>query len=188
MASIIGIEAHYKPMPKIILENRRLFKKCRNVLDIGAGRGRFVRFFLENFDNIEEYVAIEPFPRSISKLKEVGDDRLVIVADLWENVRDVFLRKRFDIVVFWDVLMFMDLSFISENPVEAAKTELNNIINITRKYFLFSLHPVKKTILPRENYREILNHLDNHSKLKLVAKKYLNRLYSLLFNYIGGNI
>ena len=180
MTSIIGIEAYYKPIPRIIEENRELFRECRNVLEIGAGRGRFVRFFLENYGNIEEYVAIEPYEKSVKELRKIGDPRLTIVHATWEDVREKYLDKKFDIVVFWDVLMFMDLSFHGNNTVENAKKELDKIVNIADKYFLFSLHPVKRCILGKQHFKEILGYLDKHPKLKLIAKKYLNRLYKVI--------
>jgi len=172
MASVVGVCTGYKPFPRIIEKNMHVFNGVKSVVDIGAGDGRFARWFLRNFDSIEVYVAIEPHPRLVRKLSSIGDDRLIIIEDVWENVRHKFIGMEFDVVVFWDVLMFMDL-----DPYKV----LEETLGLSRKFYLFSLHPTKQGILRRDRFGEILSYLDNHPRLELIAKKRLNRLYKKRF-------
>ena len=64
--SVIGIEKPNNNYPRLILQSRRLFNDCHTFLDIGAGRGRFVKLFFEEFKlDIHEYIAIEPYHESV---------------------------------------------------------------------------------------------------------------------------
>jgi len=189
MTYILGIETGYKPFPKIVHKNAHLFIDVRTVIDIGAGRGRFARYFLlgeykcgkvANNNgrlyhvkapvkfNIEEYIAIEPHRRFCKKLEEIGDPRLKVVCSRWEDARALFTGRKFDMVILWDVLMFLEIE-----PYQV----LRELIGMARKYFLFSLHPVRNGILQQRQFKEILEWLDNHPELELIAKKYLNRVY-----------
>ncbi len=192
MVKVICVETQYKPFPSIVHENAGLLRGCRSFLDIGAGTGRFVKYFLLGEYrskgkitklpvplDIEEYIAVEPCDTSCNKLKTLGDPRLRIVCDYWESVRSTYLKRKFDVVIFWDVAMFMDLRNIhgTSSPVEAIIRELDLLVDSTDKYFLFSLHPVKSAVIPSKDFKKIYDYLDNHAKLRLVAKKYLNRFY-----------
>jgi len=192
--SIIGVETAHKPFPSIVHENQHLFKGVKSVLDIGAGTGRFVKYLLlgrytnggkvwelRGKPDIVTYVAIEPYQPSCRKLWELRDSRLQVICDTWESVRDKLAGSRFDVVILWDVAMFMDLRPIygTSDPVEALIRELDIIINMVERLFLFSLHPVKNCIICQNSFNEILSYLDNHAKLKLIGKKYLNRVYAI---------
>lgn len=192
MSISIGVETGYKPFPRIVHENAHLFTDVRTVIDIGAGRGRFVQYFLKGEYRcgrtarnngrlyhvkapvsfmIEEYVAVEPYEPFCRRLSSLRDPRLKVICARWEDVRAI-LRRRFDMVIFWDVLMFLSLE-----PYQV----LEELIEMTGKYFLFSLHPTKNGILPQSKFREILAWIDSHPKLKLIAKTYLNRVYRKTF-------
>lgn len=175
----IGVEAANKPFPRIVHTYARLFSDVKTILDIGAGRGRFVRYFLLGEYSsggkvwrspvrfsVEEYVAVEPHPPFCNALRKIGDPRLKVVCAAWEDVEEELSGKRFDVVVFWDVLMFM------ARPPFAV---LDRVIPLARRYFLFSLHPVKGTSM--RDLRAILRSLDR--RLKVVAKSYLNRIYEV---------
>jgi len=200
--SIIGRETGNKPFPLIVHRNAHLFSEIRTVIDIGAGSGRFVKYFLfgeyrcgrrrsnarpTNLYEVKapiafpilKYVAIEPHELFCAKLRYMAtkDPRLEVVCDLWENVRSKFMHQRFDAVIVWDVAMYMDLRDIhgTSDPVEAVIKELDVWINMAQKFF-FSLHPVNGMISSRK-FGDILSYLDNHQRLVLVDKSYLNRLY-----------
>ncbi len=192
MVKVICVETRHKPFPSIVHRNTSLLKNCKSFLDIGAGTGRFARYFLLGEYrsggkitklpaplDIEEYIAVEPCDTSCNELRKITDPRLKIECDYWENVRSTYLRRRFDVVIFWDVAMFMDLRHIhnTSDQIKALIEELDLIIDSVNKYLLFSLHPVKNTVIPSKDFKKIYEHLDNHVKLRLIDKKYLNRFY-----------
>lgn len=74
-------------------------------------------------------------------------------------------------VIFWDVIMFM--------PGDPYKI-LDEVIAVTGKYLLFSVYPVKLGRLTREELRRVLDYLDSHPRLRLVAKSGFNRIYQLV--------
>ncbi len=180
----IGVDTPSKPFPRIVHENAALFRDVKTVLDIGAGRGRFVQYFLTGrYRNgsysveapvrfsIERYVAVEPCRQFCTRyLKAIGDDKLEVICARLEDVRTRFRNAEFDMVIFWDVLMF-----INANPYEI----LEEVISIARKWFLFSLHPVKNSTIPHAEFRKILAFLDAHPRLCLIAKANLNRVYAV---------
>jgi len=203
VGSIIGRETGNKPFPLVVHRNVHLFANVETVIDIGAGSGRFVKYFLfgeykcsrkrSNTKSsslyevkapirfpIAKYVAIEPYPLSCAKLKLINDPRLELVCSLWEDVRERFTHRRFDVVIVWDVAMYMDLRPVYgvSDPVEAIIKELDVWINMANRFFLFSLHPVNG-VIQRSRFRDILQYLDAHSRLKLIDKSYLNRVYEV---------
>jgi len=204
--SIIGHETKVKSFPIVVHRNAHLFADVRTVIDIGAGSGRFVKYFLlgeyrcknavrysKSTNHLYEvkapikfpitrYVAIEPYPLFCVMLRHIGsnDPRLEVVCRLWEDVREMFIGKQFDVVIAWDVAMYMDLRGVHyvDDPVEAIIKELDIWINMASKFFLFSLHPVRG-VVDSKRFSEILTHLDMHPKLKLVDKSYMNRVYAV---------
>lgn len=181
MVATIGIEAANKPFPRIVHAHAHLFLNVKTILDIGAGRGRFAKYFLlgeyrsggktwrspVRF-SVEEYVAVEPYPPSCNALKKIGDPRLKILCNTWEEAKSELSERRYDVVIFWDVLMFM-----ARPPFVV----LNEVVPPTKKYFLFSLHPVRSGYLTKKDFRKILKTLDK--EMKVVAKSYLNRIYEV---------
>ena len=177
---LFGVETANKPFPRIVHAHAHLFSDAKTILDIGAGRGRFARYFLlgeyssggkvwrspVRF-NVEEYVAVEPYRPFCNALRKIGDPRLKVVCAAWEDVEEELSGKRFDVVVFWDVLMFMT------RPPFAV---LDEVIPLAKRYFLFSLHPVKGHLTMRD-LRAILRSLDR--RMRVVAKSYLNRIYEV---------
>jgi len=201
MASIVGVETGYKPFPSIVHENQHLLAGVETALDIGAGSGRFAKYLLlGRYTNrsgawelkvrpsIKTYVAVEPYEPSCRKLKELNDPRLQVICSTWEEVRGKFAGSKFDLVILWDVAMFMDLRSIhgTPDPAEALIKELDAIVSLARRLFLFSLHPTRNCIVCRDRFKEVLAHLDNHRQLKLVGKRYLNRIYVLTAPRRGG--
>jgi len=212
--SIIGRETGNKPFPLVVHRNAHLFASVETVIDIGAGSGRFVKYFLfgeyrcsRKRPNskpstlyevkapvafpIIKYVAIEPYPLFCAKLRYMAtkDPRLEVVCDLWENVRSKFVHRKFDMVIIWDVAMYMDLRPVYgvSDPVEAIIKEIDVWVNMAQKFFLFSLHPVNG-VIPQSRFRDILSHLDDRPRLELVDKSYLNRLYRVKPDGEGGRI
>jgi len=175
---MIGLECRSAQVPKILTENADLFKGVRSVLDIGAGTGRLAQFLLLNF-NVESYVAVEPHRKSCQTIvvRLSNDPRLHVVCRKWEEVRSQFLNAKFDVVILWNVLMFMDLRVVHgiDDPVEAAVKELDTITRIAGKYFLFSLYPAKNSVIPHLAFRRIFDFLDR--RLVVVAKNGLHRIY-----------
>ena len=169
---IIGHATRHRFFPVIVERNKHLFRDVKTVLDIGAGWGRFAKWFLSNFPNIEEYVAIEPSTRLVHEMQKYvgGDRRLKIINDSWQDVRDKL--GKYDVVIFWDVLMYMNV-----DPFET----IEEIISHAKKYFLFSLHPPSLISVPTRHSSEVLkkllSYLDSHPCLELIDKMYWNRLY-----------
>ena len=188
-------ETNNKPFPRIVYENSQLFANIRTILDIGAGRGRFAQYFLKGeyksgnkpvirhnlyhvkspiqFIKIEKYVAIEPCQKSCKHLQRISDHRLVTICTTWEEAKNLVRNDNFDMVIFWDVLMFM-----KGNPCKI----VNEIIAHAKQFFLFSLHPVKTGYLPRYMYKPVIKCLDNHPSLIPIAKKYYNRIYKIILD------
>lgn len=166
---LIGIDGAKKPFPVIIERNKHLFKNVETVIEIGSGRGRFIRWFKENFPSIRLYVAVEPYGPFVEKYPRWR--ALRVYNDYWENVKYRLLDKRFDVVIFWDVLMFM-----RGDPIRTTE----EIMTMARRYFLFSLYPAKNSVLGafnRDVYRRILHYFDTHPELRIVDKRHWNRFY-----------
>ena len=160
-----GIIFHGLKPPRIVVQNKELFTNVRSVLDIGAGEGRFIGFFLNNAPYLEKYVAVEADPVLAVRLRMyLNDSRVEIINDYWENVENELLKRRYDVVILWNVIMFLD-----EDPYQL----LERIIDSTKKYILFSIYSVNEEYMPRLNKKillEIVNYMDNHPRLRIVAK------------------
>jgi len=204
IGSIIGRETGNKPFPLVVHRSAYLFANVETVIDIGAGTGRFAKYFLKgeyrcnrrnsnaNSTNhlyevkapvkfpITKYIAIEPYPLFCAKLRFINDPRLEVVCHLWEEVRSSFIGRKFDAVILWDVAMYMDLRHThnTSDPVEALLKELDVWINMANKFFLFSLHPVRG-VIESDRFSDILRYLDTHPQLKLIDELYLNRIYGV---------
>lgn len=106
-----------------------------------------------------------------------------IVEGRWEDVRDRFIGREYDVVVLWDVVMYMDLRPIhpdAKTPLDAVLKEIPVWIDMTKRYFLFSLHPVKYTLIPVRDFARIYRRIEEGTRRKSVrlhAKTYLNRFY-----------
>ena len=185
----MGVDTPFKPFPRVIHKNAALFRDVESILEIGAGRGRFVDYFLKGeyhsgrwrgqpdrlyhvrapvVFRVRRYTAVEPHKPFCQKLRERRDPRLEVVCARWEEARDALEGRRYDMVILWDVLMFLE-----GDPYET----LEDLIHRTRRYFLFSLYPVRTGILPPGMYRRILEWLDSHRNLRLVARSGYNRIY-----------
>jgi len=175
-SSVVGVEAKYKPIPSVIERNRRLLYHVRTVLEIGAGTGRLVKWFLQN-TKVESYIAIEPDRKSVEVLAKIEDPRLTIIPDYWEFVRDSFIDEKFDVLVLWNVLMFVDLTGVHGGDYKhAILKETKYFVNMTKKYILLSFHPVKSGLLKNvEDYREILQEFLKCG-CRIVDRKHLNYL------------
>ena len=178
MTSIVGVCTSHKPFPTLIAENERLFEGCRTFLDIGAGDGRMAAWFA-SYDDVEEYVAVEPCLKLLHKLVATlrGWRPLRTVAARWEDVRWRLIQRRFDVLIVWDVAMFMDLSEVHGlNPLDSLLREIDVWCEMTEGYLLFSLHPCKNAVIPSQLFPKIFERLD--SRMRLVGKRYLNRIYA----------
>ena len=181
---MIGVDTAYKAFPSVVYESSHLLRDATTVIDVGAGRGRFVKYFLRGeyrsgrygvrapvkFD-ISEYVAVEPHERFCEELRGIGDPRLRVVCARWEDAREEYVNREFDMVILWDVLMFMPA-----DPYEVLK----DMVRMAGKFFLFSLHPVKSGALPTGRFREVLSWLDSRPELKVVGARYLGRVYYVI--------
>ena len=188
---LYGIEAPAKTFPRVVHTLRHEFSGVRSVLDIGAGSGRFLQYFVhgvyesakgtwinEAKPPIERYVAVEPYEKSCESLRRLSNGVVEVVCEPWEEVRGVYLRGAYDMVIFWDVAMFLDLrgSHGVEDPVEALTRELDAMISVTKRWFLFSLHPVKRCVVCRPDFLRVMGYLDD--KLRVRAKYMWNRVYA----------
>jgi len=193
MKAIYGIEARAKPFPSVVHELRYQFRDVKTVLDIGAGTGRFVQYFIHGIYRssrgvwlneakppLERYVAIEPYPKSCEKLRALATPAVEVVCAPWEEARGKYLRYEYDVVIWWDSAMFIDLTEVHgvDTAVEALIRELEAVIDRARKWLLFSLHDVKQCVLCRKDFDTVYNYLDFHPRLKLAAKRGWNRVYA----------
>jgi len=104
---------------------------------------------------------------------------LAAIRALWEDVRWSLLRRSYDVVVLWDVVMFMDLRRVhGGSPLAAAIKELDALVEAAGKYLLFSIHPCRRSVLDGRESRAALRYLDEHPRLRPVGKRYLNRIYA----------
>ena len=178
---LIGVDTACKAFPSVVYESSHILIGAATVIDVGAGRGRFARYFLRGEYrsgrygvrapvefSVTEYVAVEPY--FCNELRKIRDPRLRVVCARWEDVREEYVNREFDMVILWNVLMFMPT-----DPYEVLK----DMIHMARKFFLFSLYPVKSGTLPAEKFREVLLWLDTHPELEVVSKKYFNRVYRI---------
>ncbi len=167
--SVIGIDAASKPFPKVVERNAGIFVSS-TVLEVGAGRGRFVRFALKK--GVKEYVAVEPHIPYVRTLMEIGDPRLRVVQGLWETVRHLFIGKKFDLLVLWDVLMFMDLTPVHGGTYLSAVLKEVEIFSRMADHILLSFHPVNGIIDKRDFGRIVDKFADNG--FEIVDRTYLN--------------
>jgi len=189
---LYGIEAPAKLFPKIIHQLRHEFRDIKTVLDIGAGSGRFLKYFVHGVykspkgvwvndakPQLEKYIAIEPYTRFCEQLRRLSNGVVEVVCKPWEDVRDVYLRDVHDMVILWDVAMFIDLREVYgvEDPAEALICELDRIISATKRWFLFSLHHVRHCVICIADFQRVLSYLD--SKLKVRAVNRWNRVYEV---------
>jgi len=188
---LYGIEAPAKPFPRVVHELRHEFRDVRSVLDVGAGAGRFLQYFVhgvyksakgtwinEAKPPIERYVAVEPYEKSCERLRRLSNGVVEVVCKPWEEVRGAYLRGAYDMVIFWDVAMFVDLRDVYgvEDPAEAIIHELDRMVSATKRWFLFSLHDVQHCVVCRLDFLHILAYLD--SRLRIRAKNRWNRVYA----------
>jgi hypothetical protein len=170
--SIIGVDAARKPFPKLIARNAYVFANAE-ALEVGAGRGRIVKFALEQ--GVKKYVAIEPHLPFARELTKIRDPRLSVIVDLWENVRDRFVEQRFDVLVLWDVLMFVDLTKVHGGDyLHAVLREVEYFAKMTRRHILLSLHPVKG-LIPKEHFKTIVQEFTKYG-FEITDRIYLNYL------------
>ena len=170
--SIIGVDATHKPLPKLIARNAHVFSNAE-VLEIGAGRGRIAKFALEK--GVRKYIAIEPHLPFAKMLTSIKDPRLTVVVDLWENVRDYFVTRKFDVLVLWDVLMFVDLTKVHGGDyLHAVLREVEYFAKMTRRHILLSLHPVKG-LIPKEHFKTIVQEFTKYG-FEITDRIYLNYL------------
>jgi len=188
--ALYGIEARAKPFPSVVHELRYQFRDVRSILDIGAGTGRFLSYFVhgvyrsprgvwinEAAPPLERYAAVEPYPKSCEKLKAMATPAVEVVCAPWEAVREKYLRDKYDMVVWWDSAMFMDLSVVhGGTPVEALLRELDAVVDRARRWLLFSFHDVERCVVCRRDFDAVYAYLD--SRLRLVAKRGWNRVYA----------
>ena len=178
--SVIGVEAPYKPFPTVVERNRHRLRNIRTVIEIGAGTGRFVKWFLRN-TNVELYIAIEPSQKGINALKKIKDPRLQVIRSYWEFIRDKIITKTFDVVILWDVLMFVDLTSVhdKEDYLQSILKETKHFVDMANKYILLSFHPVKRGLLKTvSEFKPILYEFLKHG-CQVMDKTYLNYILAV---------
>ncbi len=112
---VYGVDSSKKKqVPRFVIRHSDKFVNAETVLDIGAGHGRFLEWFLK-YTNVRKYIAVEPWQPFVSRLRKIVSKysnrkaEVVIINKPWQDVRDVLLREVYDVIVAWDVFMFMDL-------------------------------------------------------------------------------
>jgi len=192
MKALYGIEARAKPFPSVVHALRHRLRDVKTVLDIGAGTGRFVQYFIHGIYRssrgtwineakppLERYVAIEPYHKSCEKLRALATPAVEVVCAPWEEVRERYLSDRYDMVIWWDSAMFIDLSVVhGGSPLEALLKELDVVVSRTRQWLLFSLHDVKQCVVCRKDFDTVYAYLDLHPRLEIMGKRGWNRVYA----------
>ena len=180
-------------VPKLVTSCVNLFKEVESVLDIGAGYGRFLKWFITN-TNVKYYVAIEPYPKFVNtlhtlvnNLRNVRETKIEIVPKPWQEVRNVYLSKEFDVVILWNVIMFLDLRPFHNTSsfLDAILKEFKHLSKTCRKYMLIAFEKIKNGIPELTNeqtWNTIIKYLcsNNFQIIKkerykyVLSKEYLN--------------
>ena len=141
------------------------------VLDIGSGPGRFVPLF----QGARLYVAVEPYgpfadeiERRLSAMVESHE----VYRDLWENVKPSLLMRRWDVVIFWNSLMFMKPPK-GVDPVEYGKELVDEVIDSIKPggLLLFSVYEAKTGYYTLDQLKQIYQHVLHHPCLEVLKKK-----------------
>jgi SAM-dependent methyltransferase len=149
---VTGRDHVHKPFPKLVEKNLDLLVKVLepdgHVLDIGAGRGRFLRWFIEKKLPVREYVAVEPYSKFVREhLKPLASKapfHVTIYEQPWQEVRDLLYMRKWDVIIAWDVAMYLDLRHVwkTSSFKEALIREIAEWIRHC-KVLLLSFFPVK---------------------------------------------
>ncbi len=155
MQRVYGIGAHRSSVPWAIRRTvlQLLPPRPVTVLDIGAGRGRFVDFFL-SAASVRRYVAVEPYRPFC---RELTRRNVEVFCMPWEKVR---LDGNFDVVIFWNVIMFI--------PADDYTALLDDVVRRGR-IILFSMWPVKRGVMPAHEYIRVASHFELNTE---VVKKW----------------
>jgi len=147
---VLGIDSLSKPYPKLVLSNIEFLRSVikNDVLDIGAGHGRFIRLFKEHNIVCRRYIAVEPYKDFIKYIKAAAASapfQVEIVDKTWQEVRDVLLTQNYDCIIAWDVGMYLDLRKVhgTESFREALIREIAEWIRHC-KVLLLSFYPDKR--------------------------------------------
>jgi len=178
----IGVFMRTAKIPNLLNTAREkgLLVSLGRVLDIGSGPGRLLPLFSDSY--IEEYVAVEPyepFAREIESKLSAITSKYKVIQDKWENVKDKLLSQKWDTVLLWNSLMFMEPT--TYNKEKYAEGLIDEIIDSLKEggLFLFSLYAAKKGYYNKDELKQIYNYVVNHPRLIcLVCNK--NRMQAIL--------
>ena len=139
---VLCIDSPSKPFPKLVESNIDFLRKVLEtgegrVLDIGAGHGRFVHLFRVYKLPVKKYIAVEPcaeftfYLRGALDCLELDTSANVLHVDRkWQEVRSELLQEDWDIIIAWDVFMYMDLRRVhsTDSFREAVVREIAELI------------------------------------------------------------
>lgn len=98
----LGLFADIQKQKREIIENWLVDKKIEKVLDVGAGDGRFLSFYIENFREIVVVELNEKFYRGLKK--KYGEQIKLINSDITK----IDLKEKFDMISVVDVLVHIE--------------------------------------------------------------------------------
>ena len=157
---VFGIDSIDKPYPKLVVNNVEFLRKVirEDVLDIGAGHGRFIMLFTDYGIVCRRYIAVEPYRDFIRYLRAAAAHApfpVEIVDKPWQEVRDQFLSRTWDCIIAWDVGMYLDLRRIhgTDSFREALVREIAEWIRHC-KILLLSFWPDKRGLPEINGYEQ----------------------------------
>lgn len=90
----------------------------------------------------------------------------------------------YDVVILWDVAMFMDLTpEYGGSCLYSLTQEIDNWVLMAKHYIMFSLHPVKIGVIGSRGFSHLHKAFEEYCQV--VDKKYHNRLYKIRWEKAG---
>jgi len=164
---IFGVDRSRGDVPEFVKRHAQLIRRVLEagegrVLDIGAGRGRFARWIIANMP-VRLYAAVEPYEPYLRELirnaaEAMAQANRMVVLDVspypWQRVRDYYMKLDWDVIIAWNVGMFLDLRKTHGTPSfrEALVREIACWIR-KAKLVLLSFYPVKSGLPEINGFR-----------------------------------
>ncbi|MGD1837077.1 MAG: class I SAM-dependent methyltransferase [Nitrososphaeraceae archaeon] len=102
-----------------------------SVLELGCGFGRITKILLDNFHNVEEYLAVDLSPHQIENARNYLSDYSNKITFLNKDIQSLDLHdKKYDLVILSEVLLHVlpsEIEFVIEKIISLSKKHVINI-------------------------------------------------------------